>query len=144
MGDDEVEGFRRVGRAGSRGPLHPDAGPPEQEQVEVELAGPPAGAVATAERPLEPLQGDEQGERAGRGVGAGRDVERHDRVAELRLVGHADGFGDVEARDPGQSHAGQGREGANRRGEGRGGVSDVRPEADVGPDAPAQRRTSAR
>ncbi len=49
------------------------------------------------------------------GSGPARDVERDDRVAELRLVGDADRLGRVQPRDAAQPDAGQRRQGVDRR-----------------------------
>ena len=49
----------------------------EDEQVEIELARPPAFAVAAPERPLELLQGDEEGQRPGNRIGSPSHVESH-------------------------------------------------------------------
>ena len=111
----DLEQARRGARVDAcrRGPalgwaLDADALPAEHEQVEVELARPPAIPLAAAERPLDPLERHEQGDGADLGVGAGRRVERHDRVQEVRLVGDADGLRSIEARDASEMRAWQG------------------------------------
>ena len=58
--------------------------------------GPQRSRSCAAERPLELLERDEQRDRAGRRIGAGRHVQRDDRVAEPRLVVDADGRGRVQ------------------------------------------------
>ena len=71
----------------------------EDEQVEIELARSPALAILPPERPLELLQGEEQGKRPGSRVAAGWSVERHHGIAELGLVDDADRLGRVKPRD---------------------------------------------
>ena len=95
--------------------------------------GPQRAALPPPERALQALERDEQGGGAGRRIRAGRHVERHDRVAELGLVRHPDRLGGVEPRDAAQTHAGERREGVDRRGERPARIADVRPEPDVRP-----------
>ena len=98
-----------VERASLRRPFDGEARPTEHQEVEIELARAPA--LARRRRPnvaLEILERDEEVGRAGRRVGAGRDVERDDRVAEVGLVGDADRGGRVQARDAAETDAGQG------------------------------------
>jgi hypothetical protein len=87
-------------RAAARlGSLEPEPVLAEEDQVEVELPRPPAPAVAPSERPLEPLERDEEGQRPfGRG-GPGGHLERHDRIVEVALLEHAHGPRPVETGD---------------------------------------------
>jgi hypothetical protein len=111
------------------------AGATEHEQVEIELPRSPAPTVLAAEGALELLQGHEEGGRAGRRVRTGRNVERHDRVPEGRLVDHPDGLGHVQARHGVRPHPGQGDQRADGTTHRLRHLADVRPEADVCPDA---------
>lgn len=136
----DEEASRRPGRerhAGRR-PFDDQPRPPEHEEIEVEFAGPPASAVLPPEGSLETLQGHEEGERPGRrAVGprrAGRDVEGHDGVPELGLLGIADRGRRVEPGDAAQAGTGKRGERTDRRGDGRRRIADVRPETDVRPD----------
>ena len=138
MRDDEVGRLRRVIRAGLGRPLDGDPVATEQQQVEVELARPPAGALPAPERPLQLLERDEQRDGPGRRIRAGRHVELDRRVPELGLVGHADGRRRVEPRHGAQPRA---RQGPQRMDAGRdrpGRVAEVRPEPDVRPRGPRQ------
>lgn len=125
---------RARGRAAVRRPLDREAVAPEQEQVEVELAGPPAPAPATPGLPFEGLQRDEEVGGAGGGMGAGRDVERDHRVEEVRLVRHADRGRAVQARHPAEASAGKRAEVGDRPGQRRARVADVRSQPDVRPN----------
>ena len=101
-------GLGRIGvgvdRARRRRPLDGDPVPAEDQQVEVELARPPAtrGAGGRTSR-SSVLERDEERERAGRRVRTGRDVEGDDGVAELGLVGDADRRGRVQPRHAAQA-----------------------------------------
>jgi hypothetical protein len=68
----------------------------EHEEVEIQLAGTPPLPIAPPERPLQSFEGDEQRQRASSGIGAKRDVDRGDSVAELRLIRDADRLRGVE------------------------------------------------
>lgn len=68
----------------------------EDEKVEIQLARTPPLPIAPTERPLKAFEGDEERQRAGSGIGAKRDVDRGDRVAELRLIRDADRLRGVE------------------------------------------------
>ena len=81
-----------------RRPLHVDPVSPEDQQVQVHLARPPSLPLLPPERPLQPLERDEQRRGAGRRVRPRRHVQRDDRVAELRLVGDAHRLRGVEPR----------------------------------------------
>ena len=116
----------------------------EDEEVEVELAGTPALAGLSPEGALDHLQREQQGQGAGLRVGAGRDVEGDDRVAELRLVRDADGRRRVEARDAGEAGAGQRGEGVDARCQRGRRVAEVGAEADVGPDTAGARARDGR
>ncbi len=99
MRNDEVSRSRRIGRAGLRRSLDDDPVAAEDEQVEVQLARPPALALTPSECLLQPLQPDEQRQRAGGRIGPEWDVDRDNRVAELRLVDDPDRRCRVEPRD---------------------------------------------
>jgi hypothetical protein len=110
----------------------------EDEQVEVQLARPPSLALTPPERALQPLQRDEETQRAGRRIGAARDVDRGDRVMEVRLVDHTDGRGDVEPRDAAERGTRQRGKAADPGGDRLCRVADVRPEPDVRSNSPGQ------
>ena len=107
---------------------------PEDQQVEIELARPPALARPTPELALELLSADRSATAPRSRIRSGRDVERDHGVAELGLVGDADRLGRVQARDPAQARAGERGERPDRLGQRRLGIADVRAEADVGAD----------
>ena len=113
-------------------PLDGDPVPPEHQQVEIELARPPASTRATPGESLQRLELAEERERARRRIGTGRHIHRHDRVVEIGLVGHAPRSGDVQRRDPAQADAGQTRQRVHGPGQGRRRVTDVRAETDIG------------
>lgn len=117
-----------------RRPLDPDAVAAEHEQVEVELARAPALARAAPERPLEPLEREQEGERPGRGVRPGRHVQRQRRVAELGLVGDADRGGGIQTGHAPEASARQGAKGADGGAQGGRGIAQVRAQADIGTD----------
>ena len=112
---------------------------PEHEEVEVQLAGTPPLPIAPTERPLQSFEGDEQRQRASSGIGAERNVDRDDRVAELWLIHDADWLRGVERRDASQVHSRQRGQGVDPGGDGRGRIAEVRPEPDVRPNSPGQR-----
>jgi len=85
-----------VDGSGGRRSIDRQPRPTEDEEIEVELARPPALALTSPERALDRLEGNEEGRGTGRRVGAGRHVECGDRVPELRLVDDADGPRRVE------------------------------------------------
>lgn len=138
MRDYEVRRSRWIRRAGFHGSLDVDPVTPEDEQVDVQLAGAPALALAPPERALKVLERDEQRQRAGFGIGPARDVDRHGRVAEVRLVDDTDGRRCIEPRDAAEPGTRQGREGMNPRGDRLGRVADIRPEPDVRANSPGQ------
>ena len=125
------------------GALERQPRPTEHEEVEVELARPPALSILAPERSLELLQGDEESRRAGCRIRPRRDVEGDDGVAERGLVDDADGLGRVEPRDRAEADTRQGLKGADARASVSSAVADVCTEADVGPD-PGHRPTSLR
>ena len=128
----------RVDRARIRRPVDIDALTAVDQQVEVDLARPPAGAGLAAFDPFDPLQIGQQGERIGRGVGrAAPDVERGNRIPELRLVGEPPWGGRVETRHGSNAGTRQIVEGGDGVGQAAGGVAQVRAETDVGTDDPA-------
>ena len=129
----------RVGAAPGGRTLRVDRVMAEHEQVQVERPRPPARTVAPPERALEPLERDEQREPFDSRIGAARDVQGHDGVAELGLVGHADRRRRVEPRDTDEPRPGQRREGVDRRGNRVGRIGDARPVPDGGtPDVRPQ------
>ncbi len=116
----------------------------EHEQVEIELSRSPALALLTPERPLEPLQGNEQRDGGRLRIRAARDVEGDDGVPELRLIDEAHGLGRIEPRDPDESDAGQRCQRADAGRERRRRIAEIRAEPDVGSNRPTQRWTPAR
>ena len=142
MGNHQVAGFGRVGRARFERTIDGHAVTSEGEQVEVELARTPASAFLPPERSLDRLQRHQEGQRAGLRVRTGRHVQGDDRISELRLVSDADRGRGVEARDAVESSARQRGEAANARLQRRLRPAYVRPQPDVGPDSPAQRNAS--
>ena len=115
-------------------PVDCQPGAAEDQQVEVELAWPPAPARLAAERPLDRLQADQQDRGPDLRIGTGRDVEGGDRVAELRLVGDPDRIGRVQPRDGDQARTGQGGQGMDGGTQRLGGVTQVGAEADIRPE----------
>ena len=113
--DQRKVGLRGVVAPARRRPLDLDRGVPEQEDVEVDLARPPALALLAAEGALDALEGDQQRRGTGRRVGPGRHVDRDDRVAELGLVDDADGLRRIEPRDRDELGVRAARRGRGRR-----------------------------
>ena len=138
MRNDEVGRLGRIGGSGGRRSLDCDPVTAEDEQVEIELARAPALAILPAERPLELLEGDEQGKGPGGRVVSGRSVERDHGIAELGLVDDTDRLGRVKPRDPAQSDAGKCRDRPDSSRDGPRGVAHVCPEPDVRPNVPGQ------
>ncbi len=138
MRNDEVRRSRWIRRSGFRRSLDVDPVAAEDEQVEVQLARPPPLALTPSERSLQPLQPDEQRQRAGGGIGPARDVDRDNRVEELRLVDNTDRHRRVEPRDASQPGTGQDGEGLDRCGDRLGRVADIRPQPDVCANSPGQ------
>jgi hypothetical protein len=110
----------------------------EHEEIEVQLAGTPPLPIAPTERPLQSFEGDEQRQRASNRIGATRNVDRDDRVAELWLIHDADRLRGVERRDAPQVHPEQRGQGVDAGGDGRGRIAEVRSEPDVRPNSPGQ------
>jgi hypothetical protein len=108
MRNDEVGRLRWVRGVGFGWSFDGDPVATEDEKIQIELAWPPPLTLAPPERPLEALEGDEQGKRASDRVGAAGNVERDDGVAELRLIGDPDGLRGKESRDASQSDLRQG------------------------------------
>jgi hypothetical protein len=144
MRDDEVGRLRRVVGSRRDGTLDGDPMAAEYQQVEVELAGTPALALAPPERPFQTLQPEQQRDRPGLGIWAGGDVQRDDRVPELGLVRDADGLRRVEARHAPEARAGHRREGVDAGGDRPLGVAEIRPEPDVRTSVAGQAATSDR
>jgi hypothetical protein len=142
MRDDEICRFGGILRPGFRRSLDCDPVATEDEQVEIELARAPPLAIATPERTLELLQGDEEGDGAAGRVRSARDVDGDDRVAERRLVDDADRLGREEPRDAVEAGAGQGRQRRDARRDRRLRIAEVRPEPDVCPNESRQGRAS--
>lgn len=117
---------------------------PEHEQVQVELARPPALALLPAERSLELLEGDEQGDGARLGVVAARDVEGGRGIPELGLIDEPDGFCRVESRHPRQPGAREPGERVDAGSKARRAVPEIGPEPDVRPHPSSQVSASAR
>lgn len=119
-------------------------GPAEDEEVEIELPGPPALPLAATERALDPLQGDEERRRAGCRVGPGRDFESDRRVPELGLILEPDRLGGIEAGHAAKADVGEGSQGPDARGQRGGCVAEVRPQADIGSNPPHRSATLRR
>ena len=137
MGHDEQPiGLAGIEREACRRSLEREPGPPEHQQVEVELARTPALALLAPERPLELLEGDEQRGGTRRRIRTGRDVERNDGIPERRLVDDADGLGGVQPRHGPEARAGQGCERPDAALQRRRRIAEVGPQPDVRPDAP--------
>lgn len=143
MGDhEEARRGGGVGVAGGRErqpcrrPIHGETIPAEHEEIEVELAGTPAPAPATTGLALQVLECDEEVRGARRGIGSRGDIERDDRVQEVRLIGDAHGLRAVQPRDATEASAGQGGERRDGVGQRSARVADVRPEPDVRPNPP--------
>jgi hypothetical protein len=134
--DEEPVGLAPIERQALGRPIQGQPRAAEHEQVEVELARPPALPIASAERPLELLEGDQESRRPRRRIGPGGDVKGDDRVAERGLVDDPDRRRDVQPRHRVEPCPGQGRQRTDAGGERRGGGADVCPETDVRPDAP--------
>ena len=132
--------LRRIGRgldrAGLGRSIDRKPGSAEDEQVEVELARTPAPPTPAPKTALEHLQRREELGRTDLRVRAGRNVERHDRVAKIGLIGDADRGSRVQEGDAPKPYAGEPCERLNRLGQRSLGVTDVRPEPDVGSDSP--------
>jgi hypothetical protein len=118
---EQLGGLGRVGgrveRPSVRRTIDGEPGAPEDEQVEVEFARTPASSDPPAGRSLEVLERDEQGRRTGGRIGAGRDVEGDDRIAELGLVGHADRRRRIQPGHGGEPRAGHRAERRDRVGQ---------------------------
>lgn len=137
---EEAGGSRRVDlrghRATGRRALYRQASATEDEEVEVELARPPASSRPATGGGLQPLQRGEERERAGLAIRVGWDVERDRRIPELRLVRQPDRLGGVEPGDAADPDPGQRRNRAHRRRQCACRVAQVRAQADVGADGP--------
>ena len=132
--------MRRI-RAPARGRAHRvDAMAAEDEQVQVEFAWPPATTGPAAERRLQALEGEEEGEGTSLGVGTGRRVESHDSVMKVGLVEVAHGSGDVEVGDAPQVRARQHGQGGYGGGQRHRRVADIGTQTDVRPNWSRQRR----
>ena len=132
--------FRRIDggvtRASCSGAIDRQPGPPEDEQVEVELARPPATSRLAAKGDLEALEGDQQERRTGGEIGSRGEIERDRGVPELRLIRVADRSGGIEPRDGHESRIRQRRESMNCGGQGPGRVPEIGPQAHVGSNPP--------
>jgi rhodanese-related sulfurtransferase len=124
----------RIERPTRRRPLDRQSMATEHQKVEVELARAPATSSATTERALHALERHEQRDRPGRRIRPGRHLEGHCRIAEGRLVRHADRGRHIEPRHPAQPDARERRHDDDRGAERGLGVTEIRPEADVRPD----------
>ena len=133
-----------IGRASLGRPVDGHSGAPEDEEIEVQLARPPAATFASPERPLEALERHEQGRGAGFRIGPAGNVQPDHRVVECGLIRHSNGGRQVQPRDPGQANPGQRRQRPNGGGESPRRIADVRPERDVGTDPTGQLLPPAR
>ena len=95
----------------------------------------PAPRFCRPNRPLDPLERDEQGGRTVLGLGTSGDVEGGDGVQEVRLVDDADRLRAVEAGDAAEAGAGGAVRAATAAVSVPLRVADVRPEPDVRPDS---------
>jgi SAM-dependent MidA family methyltransferase len=136
-------GLGRVVRPRGRRAFCREIGPAEDEEVEVQLARPPAFAFLAPERALERLQGRQEAEGARSLVGTGRHVKSHDGVPELGLVRLAPRSRRIQARHAAQPHTRQGGQGPNAGGQGGGGIAKIRTEPNVGADTPGPRARTA-
>jgi hypothetical protein len=116
---------------------------PEHQQVQVDLSRAPPFALLPPEGALEALERDQERGGAGRRIRPGRQVERDDRVPELRLVHDPDGSRRVQPRYAAEPRARQGHQRMDGRIENACRVADVRPQPDVRPH-PAHGRSPLR
>ena len=130
-----------IGAPAPLGTLPPEAVTAEDEQVQVQLPWTPTGTLLTAERPLERLERDEQGQGPPFGVTRRQHVESHHRVVEVRLIEDTDGARGVQPGDADKAAAGQGVQGAHRTGQGQRRVTQVGAQPQVRPDALLARGT---
>ena len=114
-------------RAGVGRSLDGEAGATVDEQVEVDLARPPAPARLTTERSLHGLELREQFQGPARGVRGGRNVQGDDGVRGTRAGPCRRLVLSVKARDAAESCAGECRERVDRLGQRGLGVAEVRP-----------------
>ncbi len=96
------------------GSLLPESMLAKDEQVHVQLPGSPAGALLPAERTLQRLEREEQRQGTPFRIAIHQDIERHDGVVELGLVGDPDRARGVEPRDTHEPAAGHLAQGADR------------------------------
>lgn len=99
MWNDEVGGLGRIARPGLGRALDVNPVPAEDEEVEIELPWPPALPLLASGHGLQPLEGYEERERAARGIGAERDIDRDRGVPELWLVKDTHRLGGIQPRD---------------------------------------------
>jgi hypothetical protein len=120
-------------------PLDPHLVLTEDQEVEVELPGPPASALMAAERPLEALERDEQREGAVLGGGSTGHLERDHRVVEVGLLGDAHRSRSIQARDADEARAREIGERACRARKRGGRIAQVGAEPDERTDTPHAR-----
>jgi hypothetical protein len=108
------------------------------QQVQVEFARPPAAASAAPRPALDDLEPCKEVERPGIGIRVGRrHVDRHDGVAELRLVDDTPRRGGIQPRHAADGDAREVVEGGHGVGQRPGGIAEVGAETDVGTDRPS-------
>ena len=131
---EEAVGLARIEGHARRRPVEGQTCPPEDEEIEVELPGPPAPPVPAAEGSFELLQRDQERGRAGCWVGTCGHIQGDRGVAELGLVLDADRSRRIEARNAAEPRTWQGRQGPDAGGKRRRSIAEVRAEAHVCPD----------
>lgn len=119
-----------------RRPLDPDTVEPEEQQIQIEGARPPANARPPAVGPFERFEQREQRECPAIGIAASGDVQGRHGVVETWLVDGPHGPGAVEGRDAPKVRPGQDRERGDRRFERRTRGSQVGPQTHVAADEP--------
>ena len=97
--------------------------------------GPQRSRFPSSERALDALEGNQQRDRAGCRVRAGRNVEGYDGIQEVRLINNTDGSRRVQPGNAAEADAREGAQGVDSRCERGGRVTQVGPETDIGPDA---------
>lgn len=146
VGDDEPGSFPARGSPQRAGPfgggrpgreIEPMA--PEDEDVEVDLAGPPPSPRPTTEGPLDGLAPLEERKGGLSGITHDPDVDGSDGVEEVGLVPGSDGPRPIEGRNRPDREAGCGGEGPDGGDEPTFAVAEVRSQTEVGPNQPTER-----
>ena len=137
---EEARGSAGIERGGSRDrrgrALDREAARPKRSRSRSSSRGPQRSRLRRPNSRSRALSATSRARRAGRRIGAGRDVEGDDGVEEVGLVGHArPACVTVQARHATEASAGQGGEGMDGIGQRSPRVADVRPEPDVRPNS---------